>query len=87
MQTIDIIREYVCKTLLQRNGSAFNEDALLIEDGYLTSLEAVDLAVFLEERFGVEVDPEDVNEEDFRSLRSVAAMVERKRSALDGVGA
>lgn len=78
MGAIEIIRKYVTTQLLQRSGLDLTDDAPLVEDGYLTSLETVDLVVFMEEKFGIEIDPEEVNEKDFRDLRSIAGLVERK---------
>ena len=78
MGAIDTIRQYVTTQLLQRSSAGLTDDVPLIEDGYLTSLETVDLVVFMEERFDIQIDPEEVNERDFRSLRSIAGMVERK---------
>ena len=80
MEAIDIIRDYVVKTLLQRSSSGFTDDSHLLEEGYLSEREAVDLAVFIEERFGIEIEFEEL-EGDFDSLRSVADLVQRKLEA------
>lgn len=78
METIPTIREFISKELLQRNVNLTDETPL-IEDGYLTSLQTVDLVMFLNERFAVEIEPEDVNETQFRSLRTIAELVRAKR--------
>ena len=80
MEPIDIIRDYVVKTLLQRSSTGFTDDSRLIEKGFISEREAVDLAVFLEESFGIEIEFEEL-EEDFDSIRSVADLVERKLQA------
>jgi acyl carrier protein len=49
--------------------------------GVLDSLGLVQLLEFLEERFGVAVDGDDIVDENFSSLASVAAFVEGKRRA------
>lgn len=80
MEPIDIIRDYVVKTLLQRSSTGFTDDSHLIEEGFISERETVDLAVFLEESFGIEIEFEEL-EEDFDSIRSVADLVERKLQA------
>ena len=72
------IREHIQKELLQRSDLDLADDTALIEDGYVTSLQAVELVMFLEERFQVQIDPEEVNEEEFHSLDTIATLVEGK---------
>ena len=37
--------------------------------------------MFLGEKFGIEIDPEEVNEHNFRSISSIATLVEQKLEA------
>ena len=78
MEVIPVVREFITEELLRRRDLALADDVPLIEDGYLTSLQTVELLMFLEKQFQVEVDPEEVNEENFRSLKTIAGLVERK---------
>ena len=50
----------------------------LIGDGLLTSLQTVELVTYLDERFGIEVDDEEFVEENFRSVDTIAQLVESK---------
>lgn len=52
----------------------------LIDSGVLTSLQALDLVMFLENRLGVAIDEEDLTEENFASIRSIWALVRGKPS-------
>ncbi len=78
MEVIPVVREFITEELLRRRDLALADDVLLIEDGYLTSLQTVEILMFLEKQFQVEVDPEEVNEDNFRSLKTIAGLVERK---------
>ncbi len=78
MEVIPVVREFITEELLRRRDLALSDDVPLIEEGYLTSLQTVELLMFLEEQFQVEVDPEEVNEDNFRSLKTIAGLVERK---------
>lgn len=60
-------------------GRQVSDDQPLIRDGLLTSLMVVELALFLEERFGVDIDDMDVTEENFATLGAIADLVDRKR--------
>ncbi len=73
-----VIRDHILNSILQQPELAINDDTPLIEDGYVTSLQAVELVMFLEEQFGIQIDPEEVNEEEFRSLNTIAGLVQRK---------
>jgi methoxymalonate biosynthesis acyl carrier protein len=55
-----------------------SEDEQLIEKGVLTSLQTVELVMFMEDRFDIVVEDEELNEETFASVRTIADMVTSK---------
>lgn len=63
--------------------AGINEDILdyqgdnLYEDGLLDSIQVIDLVVELEEAFDVEIDPEEVKLENFRTVDAITNMIER----------
>jgi len=66
---------------LQENVTGSREipaDEPLIEKGYLTSLQTVELVMFMEDRFGITVEDEELNEENFGSIRAIAELVASK---------
>jgi acyl carrier protein len=77
---ISAVRTYMQKELLQSEVE-LAADTPLIEGGHLTSLQTVQLVMFLSEQYGVEIEPEEVNEDEFRSLETIAALVKRKLPA------
>lgn len=77
LETREIIREHILKEILQQD-VPLRDDTPLIEEGYLTSLQAVELVMFLEQRFGIQIDPEEVNEDEFHSLDTITGLVQRK---------
>jgi methoxymalonate biosynthesis acyl carrier protein len=54
------------------------EDEPIIENGVLTSLQTVELVMFLEERFGIMVEDEELDEENFGSVNAIAGLVASK---------
>ena len=59
-------------------GRDIPEDEPIIENGVLTSLQTVELVMFLEDRFGIMVEDEEFDEENFGSVDAIAALVEGK---------
>ncbi len=54
------------------------DDYPLIENGVLTSLQTVELVMFMEDRFGVTIEDEEFSEENFGSIRAIAQLVASK---------
>lgn len=50
----------------------------LIANGVLTSLQTLDLVLFLEDRLGVAIDDEDLTEKHFASIHAISDLVRRK---------
>ena len=59
-------------------GRDIPEDEPIIENGVLTSLQTVELVMFLEERFGIMVEDEELDEENFGSVNAIARLVAGK---------
>ena len=78
MEVRSLIKNHIEKELLHRKDLRLEDETPLIDGGHLTSLQAVELVIFLEERFQVQIDPEDVNEQEFHSVETIAGLVESK---------
>ncbi len=66
---------------LQENvtgGRDVANDEPLIENGVMTSLQTVELVTFLEDEFGITVEDDEFDEENFGSVDAIAALVEGK---------
>ncbi len=71
------------RTWLKQNvtgGEDLPDDYPLIDKGVLTSLQTVELLMFMEEEFGVTVEDEDLNEENFATVADIAELVAAKSS-------
>ncbi len=69
------------RTWLQENVTGDREipdDYPLIESGVLTSLQTVELVMFMEDKFGISVEDEELDEENFESIKSIAGLVASK---------
>jgi methoxymalonate biosynthesis acyl carrier protein len=54
------------------------DDEPLIDNGVMTSLQTVELVVFLEDTFDIVVEDEEFDEENFGSVDAIATLVESK---------
>jgi len=80
VNTNDIIRSFISSELLQGTGeSVIDDDDQLIESGIIDSLGVMTMLVFLGEEFSLQISGEDLVPENFASISTIAALVERHR--------
>ena len=70
------IREWLKQNVT--GGREVADDEPLIENGVLTSLQTVELVMFLEERFGIVIEDEEFYEENFGSIEAISELVASK---------
>jgi acyl carrier protein len=83
MERKETVREFL-QTLLARKGDhqPFSDDASLLLSGRLQSVDAVSLAVFLEEKFGVDFAESGFDQEKMDTLNAISTWIEE--SSHDG---
>ena len=57
------------------------EDEDIFATGFVNSMFAMQLVQFVESDFGITVESEDLDLDNFRTVAAIAALVERKRAA------
>lgn len=73
------IRSYIAKNILfSGNGFPYRDDASFLNEGIIDSANVMELVMFVEEKFGVEVADEDIVPDNFDSVAQIAAFVRRK---------
>jgi acyl carrier protein len=81
-EIIDETRRYIVENFLYaRRDRVVGEDEHLMERGIVDSMGMMELIGFLEDRFGVQPADEEITEQNFATLRRIAAFVARKRGA------
>lgn len=68
------VKSVVCKTLTLEK-VAYEED--LIDSGLLDSLSLVQLMIALEDEFKIKIEPDDLDFDDYRSVKSMTEMITR----------
>jgi acyl carrier protein len=61
-----------------RGISTIAHDSDMLSDGIIDSLGITELISFLERRYGIKVDDDDIDAENFRSIDSIVTFVEQK---------
>jgi len=71
------IRSFLTETFLFGRTEALNDDAPLLGN-VIDSQGVIELVMFVQERFAIEVDDEEVTTHNFASVKSTAAFIENK---------
>jgi acyl carrier protein len=76
------LRQYILSEFLPGESAAnLRDDTPLRTSGVLDSMQIVKLVVFLEKRFGIEVDAYEASVQNLDSIDRIATLVERKAAA------
>lgn len=74
-QARERIREFIGRHV---RGHEFDDDADIFGLGFVNSMFAMQLVLFVETEFGIAVEDEDLELDNFKSVNAIAGMVERK---------
>jgi acyl carrier protein len=72
------IGRYITAELLKSPDRQIQSDEPLISGGLVDSFSLVDLALFIEETFGVRIDDTELNVDTFDTLEQLAALVKNR---------
>ncbi len=78
-EVADALRRFILEHFPAARQRGLQDDAPLLENGIVDSLGILELVTFVSEAFGVSVGDEELQPENFASLRQLAAFVERRR--------
>lgn len=79
MNTKEIIRDFFSNELLQGTGeTVISDDDQLIESGIIDSLGIMTTLSFLEEKFSLQIASEDLVPENFATISTIAALIDRR---------
>ena len=74
-----MIRTYIAKNILfSGDGYPSRDDASFLNEGIINSMNVMELVMFVEEKFRVEVADEDIVPDNFDSVAKIAAYVRHK---------
>ena len=74
------LAEYIAAQILKQPNRKVTEAEPLISGGLIDSFHLVDLALFVEDRFGVRIDDSELNADTFDTLAQLADLIRQRRS-------
>jgi len=74
------LSEYIAVEILKQPGRTLNPDDPLISGGLIDSFHLVDLALFVEDTFGVHIDDSELNTQTFDTLNQLVALLQSRLS-------
>jgi acyl carrier protein len=70
---------YIANSILKQPNRKIEPSAPLVSSGLVDSFSLVDLALFVEDTFGVHLDDTELNAQSFDSLEQLSALIESRR--------
>ena len=77
MENMNNIRAVLHEYFKAKTDNPFAGDDNLFNAGLLDSMGVLDLVYHIEEKMGVQIDPEDISEENFKTIDAIASLTER----------
>jgi acyl carrier protein len=77
------VREFL-RTELGKDESSVGRDDSLLESGTIDSMGVLQLVAFLESTYAIKVDDDDLMPENFDTIASIAAFIERRQAGARG---
>jgi acyl carrier protein len=77
---ISAIEKYIAAQVLKQPNRRIAPDEPLISSGLIDSFNLMDLALFVEDTFGVRIEDTELNANTFDNLNQLASLVESRKS-------
>jgi acyl carrier protein len=74
----DRLVEYLARDILKQPNRTIQPDEALLTSGLIDSFHLVDLALFVEDNFGVHIDDSELNASTFDSLSELIALIQSR---------
>jgi len=79
-ELVSNIETYIASRILKQSKRKINADEHLISSGLIDSFSLVDLALFIEDTFGVRIDDTELNAQTFDTLDQLANLIQSRQS-------
>ena len=79
-ETISNLERFVATQILKQPNRTIAADEPLISSGLIDSFSLMDLALYVEDTFGVRIEDTELNAETFDTLTQLSALIETRRS-------
>ncbi|MCL4530336.1 MAG: acyl carrier protein [Chloroflexi bacterium] len=76
---LSVLEQYISSQILKQPNRKINPDESLISGGLIDSFSLVDLALFVEDTFGVRIDDSELNAQTFDSLNQLVTLIQSRQ--------
>ena len=76
---LEQLSHYIATEILKQPDRVIRPDEALISSGLVDSFSLMDLALFVEDTFGVRIEDTELNAETFDSLQALVALIQSRR--------
>ena len=73
------IAKFIAEKILKQPNKVISPDEALISSGLIASFSLMDLALFIEDTFGIRVEDTELNAETFDNLTQLAALIASRK--------
>ena len=73
------LEHYIVTKILKQSNRRISPDEPLISSGLIDSFSLMDLALFVEDTYGVRIEDTELNADKFDSLNQLAALIESRK--------
>jgi acyl carrier protein len=78
-EMISALAKYIATDFLRQPERKLDPDEALLSSGLIDSFHLVDLALFVEDNFGVHIDDSELNASTFDSLNQLTAFIQNRK--------
>jgi len=78
-EIISPIAKFIAEKILKQPNKVISADEALISSGLIDSFSLMDLALFIEDTFGVRIEDTELNAETFDNLTQLAALIASRK--------
>ncbi len=76
---ISTLEQYIATKVLKQPNRKISPDEALISSGLIDSFSLMDLALFVEDTYGVRIEDTELNADAFDNLNQLAALIDSRR--------
>jgi acyl carrier protein len=77
--TLSGLEQYIVTKILKQPSRRISPDEALISSGLIDSFSLMDLALFVEDTYGVRIEDTELNADKFDTLNQLAALIESRQ--------
>lgn len=79
MEAKELLRQHIATTILFSTEYPYADDASLLENGVIDSMNVIELVLFLEQQFAIQVADSEIIPDNFDSIEQLASFVQKKQ--------